>query len=311
MPTYPISPTITVNALLKQPRLISRALTNLTAKRFIADKVFQHGSPDEVAGGSMVYQRSESIYLDAGQDVEEIAARGDWPRAGWSDQIFTELVKQFGLEIPISNLALRRNQMSQMILGQRRLANNLVRFVDSQAISLLKDTTKNPTIQTYAAPTAWATTATAKIAADVAAAQELVDVLDEGYDVDTLILHVSQRPNVLDNADLSNRLPRETTNGMVQTGVAVPFLGLDQILFTNQIGAHEFIALDQDVTGTIADEQPDSEEGFVAYDPGDGQAPIWVKVYEEGRGKDKIIAAGRWPGMILNEPRAVVWGTGI
>lgn len=311
MPTYPVSPTITVAALLKQPRLISRALTNLAAKRFIADKVFQQGSPDEVAGGAMVYQRSESIYLDAGQDVEEIAARGDWPRAGWSDVIFTELVKQFGLEIPISNLAIRRNQVSQMVLGQRRLANNLVRFVDSQAMTLLQDTTKNPTIQTYAAPAAWSVTATTKISADIAAAQELVDVLDEGLAVDTLIVNVTQRPNILNNVDLTTRLPRESTNGALQTGVVVPFLGLRQILFTNQIAANKFVALDSGSAGTIADEQPDPEEGFVAYQPGDGQAPIWVKVYEDSRPKDKVIAGGRWPGMILNEPRAVVVGSGI
>lgn len=311
MPTYPISPQITVSALLKQPTLISRALTNLTAKRFIADKVFVKGTADEVAGGVMRYQRSESIYFDAGQDVEEAAARGQWPRAGWTDTVFTDLVHEYGLEVVINNLSIRRNQASQMTLGQRRLANNLVRFVDTQAIALLTNTTLNPTIQTYSAPTTWATTATAKIAGDIAACQELVDVLDEGYAIDTLIANPSQRPNILDNVDLSNRLPRETQNGMLQTGVAVPFLGLKQILFTNQIAASHFIALDSTAAGTIADEIPDPEEGFVAYDPGDGQALIWIKVYEEEKSRDKIIAGGRWPGMILQEPRAVVYGSSI
>ena len=59
MPAYPGSPTLTVDALLKQPRLLARSLTNLVAKRFVADKLFTKGTPEQVAGGAAQYQKSE------------------------------------------------------------------------------------------------------------------------------------------------------------------------------------------------------------------------------------------------------------
>src|SRR4051812_2751852 len=101
MPTYAgQTPALTVNALLKQPQRISRDLANLVYQRLIADRILVAGTPEQVAGGSMQYQQAESIFVDTPRDVEEIAQRGDWPRASWTEQILSALVKQYGLEVP-------------------------------------------------------------------------------------------------------------------------------------------------------------------------------------------------------------------
>jgi hypothetical protein len=63
--------------------------------------------------------------------------------------------------------------------------------------------------------------------------------------------------------------------------------------------------MDRTVAGVIADETPDPAEGFQAYDPGDGKAPIWVKVYKE-EPKDTVLAGARWPAMALVAPKAIV-----
>jgi hypothetical protein len=310
MPTYPVSPQLTVDALLKQPTMISRDLVNVLVQRggFVADQIFAKGTPESVAGGAMRFQRSESAYPD--RNDEEIAARGDWPRTGWTEALMTAAVKQFGLETVINGLAIRRNQMDQITRGERKLANQLVKFVDTQAMALLLDTTGNPTIQTQAASAFW-TIAGTDVISDVSKAQEKLDILDEGLIGSTLVLNKVHRKSLINNTVLRAALPREVRDASVQTGDVLPFMGLDKILFTNQLAAQTGILMDPVAAGTIADERPDPAEGWQAYDPGPGFAPIYVMVYDEKRPKDKIIASGRWPAMALIEPRAICLITGI
>jgi hypothetical protein len=258
----------------------------------------------------MQFQFAESIFLDVGQDVEEIAARGDWPRAGWSEAIQSALVKQFGLEVPISNLAIRRNQLNQFVRGERKLANNLVRFIDTLAMTML---TTDVNIQTQASAAAWTVPGT-DIIAEVASAQEKIETQDNGYNGfagATLVLSTFRRAALLNNTVLRNALPREDHSGQIQSGMIAPFLGVKEILFTPQLAANTALVIDSGQAGVIADERPDPVEGFAGYDPGPGFAPIYVKVYEEPKSKDQVIAAGRWPAMALTDPKAVVKITGV
>jgi hypothetical protein len=150
--TYPgSSPAISVQALLKQPNRISRDLAALTFQRLVAWKILVHGSSDSVRGGAMQYQQAENIFVDTGQDVEEIAPRGDWPRALWTEALKTAAVKQFGLELPVDNLAIRRNQIDRIVRGERKLANNLVRFVDTYVLGILTDVAQGINSQASAA----------------------------------------------------------------------------------------------------------------------------------------------------------------
>lgn len=300
---------ISVKALLKQPQVISRDLLNILIQRggFLADQLLISGTPEQVAGGSAVFQRSGSAYVEAGRDVEEIAEDSDWPRAGWTEQILTELVRQYGLEIPLSNLTIRRNQMDQVTRAERRLANQIVKFVDTIAITLLRT---DPGIQTMAGSAVWTNPAT-DVIGDVASAQQLMDVIDEGLSGSVLVLNKTRRAPLIRNTALRDALKTINGSQIVQTGNVSNFLGLDNIYFTNQIPATEALIVDPGVAGTIADEPPDAAEGWQAYDPGPGFRPIYVQVYRENRPKRTVVAAGRWPAMGLVEPRAVVKITGI
>lgn len=314
MPTYPgqsgSGANLTVEALLKQPVRISRDLVNLVSKRLVADRLFVHGTPDQVRGGAMQYQLSESIYLDT--DVtEEIAAGADWPRTSWTEAVLAELVHQYGLEVLITNLMIRRHQMDQVTRAERKLANNLVRFIDTKAFALLEDSTKGQNTQTSAA--AW-TIAGTDIIAEVAKAQEAIETVDNGYsgfDGATMVMHTSKRDDLLNNTVLRAALPREDKSGQIQTGMMAPFLGLREILFSSRITSTKAIIIDTGVAGTIADEPPDSSEGFFAYDPGPGFSPIYVKVYEHPESKGQVVAAGRWPAMALTDPKAITIISGI
>lgn len=299
--TYPSSPTLTVDALLKQPELISRALTSLTAKKFVADRIFTRGTASQVAGGAARYQKSESIYTD--RDVEEVGVRAEFPRAGWSEALYTAEVAQYGLEVPINGLAIRRSQIDVVARAERKLANRVVKFVDTKAMTLI---TTDSDVQTFAASGDW-TTAGTDIIADLAEAKRLVDVQDEGYDADTLIVNPAQMKDLLVDKDIRDAMPRETQDSTVQTGriPGLRVLGLD-VIVTPNLSAGTVLVLQAMVVGTIADETPDPAEGYVAYDPGDGKSPVFVKVYEEPQGSDQVIRAARWPAMWLAEPKSAV-----
>lgn len=306
MPTYPGSPQITIDALLKQPELISRALTDLTAKRFIADRIFARGSSAQVQGGAALYQKSESIHLD--RDPEEIGVRAEFPRAGWSEAVYTAQVKQHGLEVPITDLTVRRSQQDQIARALRKLANNIVRYVDGKAMTLL---TTDSDVQTFAASADWTTTNT-DVIADVVKAISKLGEQDEGYEDAPLALIVNwaQWQDLLNDDGIRSALPRETPNSQIQTGQVAPLLGLDSIMVTSRLTAGTVFLLAKGLVGTIADEAPDPAEGYATYDAGDGKPPISTKIYREEPLSQTVIRGVRWPAMFLVEPKSAVKITG-
>lgn len=335
MPTYPGSPQLTVDALLKQPRLIARALTALTSKRFVTDIIFSHGTPEQVAGGAAWYERSENIFPD--RVAEEVGVRSEFPRTGWTEAILTALVHKYGLEAPISFEAIRRNQIDQVARAQRKLANAVTKFVDTQAMTLL---TTDAAIQTASTGGTWTSSATT-IISDIANARKLIQDQDEGYEADTMVVNPAQELGLLTNVDIRNALPREggTPGTAVTVGRPIPILGLRQILVSPQLTAGTVLIMNAKVAGTIADEQPDPQEGYVTYDVNAMRAgnqlggaagnniaepfqpapnpdypadfpPIFTKVYTVDGRDEKIVRAARFPAMWLSEPKAVVKITG-
>lgn len=300
-PTYPGSPEMTVDALLKRPQVLLRNLTDLVNKRFIADKIFTRGSSDQVAGGLALYQRSESIYPD--RDVEEVGVRAEFPMTGWSEQLMSAFVKKYGLETPISFEARRRNQLDLVARAQRKLANALVRFVDTLAMTLLS---ADPDVQNYTGTSlgSWGTAGNA--IKDIANMIKLIADQDEGYEADTLIVNPTQELQLLLDSDLRSALPRETPQSQISTGRVAPLLGLDQILSTPRVAAGTAYVLQSKVVGTVADEVPDAAEGYSSFSPGAGFAPIYMKVRMKEDTDEWRVRVARFPAMWLAEPKAAV-----
>jgi hypothetical protein len=299
MPAYPGSPTLTVHALLKSPRTLSRNLTNLASKRFVADRLLARGTPEMVAGGAAVYQQSENIYPD--RNVQEVGVRAEFPRAGWTEAIFTAAVHKYGLEIPISFESIRRNQLDQVARAQRKLANAIVKFVDGVTMTMLLAAGSG--LLTGAASGDWTTAAT-DIAADIAKAKQAIYDQDEGYDPDTIVLNSAQELDLLSDKDIRDAMPRETSSSTVQTGRAPLVMGIRQMLVTNSLTAGKVIVAESKTLGTIADERPEPGEGYQGYDPGDDKATVFVKIYDEDKTDDRVVRCARWPAMWIAEPKA-------
>jgi len=303
-PTWPGGPELTVDALLAQPRVLVRNLTDLVYQRFVADQIFARGSSDQIAGGVAWYQRSESIFLN--RDPEEVGVRSEFPRAGWSEEVLSAFVKKYGLEVPISYESIRRNQIDMVNRSQRKLANAIVKSVDSLAMTLL---TTDADVLTAAASGDWTTAAT-DIISDLASAIKTITDQNEGYEPDTLILNPAQNLDLLLDADIRAALPRETQASSVQTGRPVPLLGLERILVTPVLAAGTVLVLQSKVAGTVADETPGAGEGYTGYSPGAGQMPVYMKIYEIPGRDERIVRAARFPAMWLSEPKSVFKITG-
>lgn len=303
---------LTVDVLLKQPQLIARPLTSLVSKRLIADKIFIKGTPEQVAGGAMRYQELESIYL--ADNTDELAEGADFPLSAWSEAVKTAPVRNFGQGFTVTNLAVRRNARDVIGRGTVKLANTIAKKIDGVAMAILTDTTAFPNIQTMNASALW-TTAGTDVIKDVASAEEMLEVKDNGYagfQGATLILHTNRRDDLLNNTVLRAALPRENQDGQVQSGMMAPFLGLKEILFTPQIDQTKAILLDTSIAGTIADEAPDPTEGWVADTPDGQNAAVYVKVQKMGRPDVHYgVFGGRWPAMALVQSDAVVVISGV
>lgn len=304
------TPTLTVKRLFKQPILIARALTLLEAKRlFVADRIFQTGSPESVAGGSAQYQQSESIYMD--RDIQEVAERGEFPRAGWSEAILTALVKKYGLEFTVSAEAKRRNQIDVVKRGQVKLMNSLVKFVDTVAIAKLRAEAGNTLDVAAGAFNPWATATGDQIVENIVDAIGMIDDEDEGYRGSVLLISPKNARLMLKDDGIRNALPRESRQNPVLTGEVAPMLGLDAIIMSPQVLNTEAFIVDPDMAGTIADEEPDPDEGYISATPGPGRKRVFVKVYTEDKNDDHIVRVARWPAMWIAEPNAITKMTGL
>lgn len=296
MPTYPSGgPQVTVDIMLKQPKLLARRLSDLTYNRYVADRILMKGSPDSVEGGVARFQRAESIFTD--RPAETTAGRTEFPRASWSEDILTAVVQQHGLEVPINGLSIRRNQIDQVQRALVKLSNSIVDYVDGLAMTMILT---DASVGTFAGA-AWTTAG--RVFTDVGNALKVIRENNQGYNPDTLLINEATHLTLMSDLQLQASMPRESQVNPWMTGKVAPFLGLSQVLITNKIPSGKAIVCEAGMLGTIADEAVDPSEGYSTYTPQVGPS-ISTMVYDEVKFSDKIVRGARWPAMWIAEPGA-------
>lgn len=146
MPKAPVShplapPTIsgskiTVDTMLRQPTRVTRMIMDLTLQRFIADRIFS--SPGGVTGGAVVYDQAteNEIYLD--RDVEKVAPGAEFPVVTSERQVpKIAPVEKWGGKFFITDEARDRNDSSLFTNEVRKLANTIVRKLNTRAVEVL------------------------------------------------------------------------------------------------------------------------------------------------------------------------------
>ncbi len=303
---------LTVDQYLQQPAVISQDILNLTVQQLIADRIFTRGSADQVRGGVARYGYDfESMFTD--RDAEEVALRSEFPRTGiTSVDIRSEIVRQYGLEVPFNYVTLRRNAIDEFLRAELKLANTIVKFIDTKAMAAFA---ANTDVLTMAASADW-TVSTTNVLRDVATAQDMIDAQEKGYVGNTLLAHTQYRVDLIDR--FGNALLQRGLIDSVSESSIANFLNLQNIYFSRRVvypagtTTPALYMLNSGVVGTIADEVPEAREQYSSYTPPNNSTygPIYVRTYENENKTGIVLRAGRWPAMFITDPKSVVRITG-
>lgn len=205
---YPLAaPTVANNAItialmLDQPTRITRYLSELPLQNFFAADVFSSGAA--VTGGAVIYDQLtfNDLYLDAGRGVQDVEPGTEFPIVTHSITApgVAPVVKTGG-KFFVTDEARDRNDESSFQRKSRKLMNNLIRDLNTKALTALDASIAANSATQSVAGVSWGTfTTTAQSSKtdasapvnDMTKVQLAADVAELGVDVDTLILHPNQ-----------------------------------------------------------------------------------------------------------------------
>lgn len=190
---------ITVDVMLKQPTRITRMLMDLTLQRFIADRVFTNAGG--VTGGAVIYDQATENELYSDRDVERVESGQEFPIVS-SERRAPKIaeVEKWGGKFYFTDEARDRNDAAAFVNETRKLANTIVRKINTRAIEVLEaaitDSGQTAPGNDWSAAIPNGSTPTAPVgtpAADLAAAQLAADVDELGLQYDLLIVNPVQK----------------------------------------------------------------------------------------------------------------------
>lgn len=141
--TYPLGPpvisntTVTVDLALKQPGRITKRLSDITKRRFIAPELFVPSGASTVAG-AIIYDTLTINDLFMSKDVEQRGPTDEYPVVS-SQRQAPQVAKSedWGGKFPISDEAVKRNDTMYMTIETQKLANTIVRKVNERTVAVL------------------------------------------------------------------------------------------------------------------------------------------------------------------------------
>jgi len=263
--TYPPAPVslsgdvISISRFLNSPALVMRRLRELVEQRFIADAILT--GRFQVQGGGIIYEQSESIFAD--RAPLGVRAGGEYPMTGVSTGAAAAAsTVKWGEDTFVTDEAIKRLNMNPVDKGLTKLANQVVKTVDSVALSAVASiiTLTQAASGTSAAYPGgqWAnlTAPVANILRDVLLAKAKIVALNQGYDPDTLVCDDTMFAIIMSDQIITNALRRESPTSPVYTG-NLPEVGNLRILPTSNMpsGNRDAWVLDSVQLGGMADEQ--------------------------------------------------------
>lgn len=278
---------ITVDAFLRNPTRVQRAIENLTNQRFVADVLLTAGPAIE--GGAVLYdQVTDEGALFTERDVQEVEPGSEFPIVDGAERMpLVAVARKWGGEVMLTDEDVRRDRRDKLARKTTQLRNTIVRKVDTVAINALLAAP----VHQAAASGDWGTTAGGPIA-DVARASSLVSSMDMGYEVDTAIINPAQELDMLLDEAIRTALPRESSTVPIATGKLGRLMGVDFIV-TNRVEAGTVLFADRGVAGSISDE-----------------VPLYARPIRDERRETVFIHGARVPAVYVTDPKSVVVLTG-
>ncbi|ORM38178.1 major capsid protein [Williamsia sp. 1135] len=287
--------TLTVDAALNQPQLITQRIADLTKQKFIVDKVFA-SSGFSVAGGAVLYEVAAPGNEYLSRDIEAVAPGNEYPivSSGRPETAIAN-AEDYGGKFFVSDAAKIRNDKRVMDRDVTALANTIVRKVNTRTVATIEaaltkyhETGENNLIVTghswtdaiTVGPAAELTPSGSLPAADFATAQWLADIDEMGLTFDLWIVH----PNELKALKIA--YGSELEKVLASNGI--------ELFSTNRMAPGTAYAVD---TGEV---------GFISYEQG-----LTTETWREQKTKRTWVQSWAIPLMGVSNPQAIRKFTGL
>lgn len=141
MATYPldglevVDKSITVDLMLKEPKRITRYVSDLAAKQLFAANIF---TADSTEGGAIIFDQltKNDVYASG---TAEVPAGGEFPIITTErDEPMIARVKKTGGKFKVTDEARKRNDQALVQRESRKLANTITRDTDAAALEALE-----------------------------------------------------------------------------------------------------------------------------------------------------------------------------
>lgn len=247
----PVTPTfsgdnVTTSRFLNTPSLVARRAQELTQNRFITDVILS-GRTD-VSGGAITYEVDEDFYTV--RPITSVSPGGEYDLTTITNGT-PQIVKvtKWGQDTLVTDEAIKRQNFSAVEKGLTKLANTVVKHVDSVSLSLIASTVS----ATQAASASWSAEG-ARILQDIMLAKAKVTALNKGYDPNVLVIDDTTWAYLASNDKIQVARAREDTSNTVYSGLFGSIAGMQILPTPNLPGGNGAWLIDTNALGGIADE---------------------------------------------------------
>jgi|SRR5215469_11588021 len=290
---------ITVNDLIRNPKMIPRRILELSANQFIADAILRNAGGND--SGVVEFEQGTPLFSDLGATVRSEFA--EYAITTTSEGVPSVAVAvDRGLSILVSDEMRRRNKIDRVNLQITQVRNSMRRDWDAAFFGLFL---ANPSVQTFGVSTAWATST--NIRNDILKATKLVNNATTGaqaqnflnFEADTLVITETSRFDLLSSAPFNNIYQGNLADENLQYIGKLPqkILNLDTLVVRSggALPDGNAIVMERGTVGFISDEVP-------------LQATPLYRQEENKRWRSDV---GRTSAMGLDQPKAAVIMTGV
>jgi len=296
--TYPVAVpegTLTkeqIHLLLNNPTLIAQRVADLTEMGFIADFLLT-GRYDATGGG--VFYETGNAEIFAGDEVGAISPNGEYPLVMLDDgEAVSVRTVKWGLDTGITDEKIARQGIQHVNRGIQRLANTVIRHVDSVAMAVIASRVTS----TFASVNPWEKAGQAVRA--IVTIQGQRGELATGLELDTVVLRVEQYAEMIGMLVDDKALPREQGETAIAGNLPVNALGLTWVTTPHFKGADPLL-VDREQLGGMADEALGGP-GYVSA----GGFGIESKTIREDKTDGYTLRARRVTVPVVTEPLAGV-----
>lgn len=314
MPSYTYPPpaatidgTLTVQQvhyLLKNPGLLARRVRTLALQKYIAD--FLLPARYVAQGGAILYPNGEPLFTN--DDPEAVGVGGEYPLTTIdAGTLAMAKTVKWGRDVEVYDESISRMLVDPVSRALGKLVNSNIKYIDSVALGVIA----SKITRTYAGSSWSALTTGDQIVEDVLQAIAVTDELEDGFNIDTVVLKPTQFAKVRARLSAADLLSREQGNPIETGSSTFNYLGLTWAQSIHS-PVTDPLLLDRQQLGGMADENIQSP-GYASGPEGVGIEVASWRLGGEANRDGYRMRARRITVPVVIEPNAGVkiTGTGI